>query len=176
MHIKEKDKPQWWVLRTRPNAAKKAAAALDKMGIAHYLPLQVQVRQWHDRKRKVSVAILGTYLFVQLPVQERNRVFEVDCIQSYLSEEGKAVTVSAQEIERMEAICNYEHPITFEAMDKRQWQKGSKVRILSGHFTGWEGIMLEDARSSTVQIALEKIGMSAKLEIAQTALKLLASD
>ena len=66
----------WYVVYTKPKWEKKVAEQLINSGIECYCPLITQVRQWSDRKKKVEVPLFNSYVFVQLPDAERNKVFQ----------------------------------------------------------------------------------------------------
>jgi transcription antitermination factor NusG len=56
----------WFVLYTQPRNEKKVAERLEKLGIKAYCPMTIQVRQWSDRKKKVEVPLLNSYVFVPI--------------------------------------------------------------------------------------------------------------
>lgn len=57
-------RPKFWIAAyTRPRCEKKAVAEIKKLGIETYLPTQVQIRQWSDRKKKIETAIIPMVAF-----------------------------------------------------------------------------------------------------------------
>ena len=60
-------RPKFWVaLYTRPRSEKKVRAYLDSIGIENYLPVQMQLRQWSDRKKMVEVVVIPMVIFVSV--------------------------------------------------------------------------------------------------------------
>ena len=53
----------WIAAYTWPRCEKKAVAEIKKLGIETYLPTQVQIRQWSDRKKKIETAIIPVVAF-----------------------------------------------------------------------------------------------------------------
>ena len=56
----------WYVLYTKPRNEKKTAALLAERGFIVFCPMQETIKQWSDRKKKVSEPIFRSYLFVHL--------------------------------------------------------------------------------------------------------------
>ena len=56
-----------------PNLAakKKALLELEQHGIEAYLPLQVTIKQWSDRKKKVEEPLFKSYLFVHIDYEKQ---------------------------------------------------------------------------------------------------------
>ena len=49
---------RWYVAMVRMHHEKKVAERLDKMGIENFVPVQQEIHQWSDRRKKVE-AVLG---------------------------------------------------------------------------------------------------------------------
>ncbi|RYE26048.1 MAG: UpxY family transcription antiterminator [Sphingobacteriales bacterium] len=56
----------WYVAYTKPRNEKKVAATLQQRGIAVYCPVQEEIRQWSDRKKKISEPVFRSYIFIEL--------------------------------------------------------------------------------------------------------------
>ena len=56
----------WYVLYTKPRQEKKVADGLIAIGIAAYCPLVTTIKQWSDRKKKVEVPLINSYVFVNI--------------------------------------------------------------------------------------------------------------
>ena len=84
---------QWYALYTKSRAEKKVAGELNKLGITNYLPIKRELRQWSDRKKWVEVPAISSYIFICIPKERYNDVFQVNGIVAYVSYKGKAVTI-----------------------------------------------------------------------------------
>lgn len=154
--------PQWYVIVTRPRAEKKVSEGLAKSGIMHFLPLQKQLRQWKDRKKKVDIVLFNTYLFVCLEEQCRNDVFSVPGVLRYLVVEGRPCIVSEEEIARIRRICQYEPEIVTST---EEFVPGDEVTICGGPLKGLEGTLIEKENAVYLCIRIEKIGYSVSFKI-----------
>lgn len=56
----------WYVLYTKPRNEKKLARTLDEKGFIVYCPVKDEIRQWSDRKKKISEPIFRSYIFLYL--------------------------------------------------------------------------------------------------------------
>ena len=93
----------WFVLYTKPKNELKVCKRLSSIGIEVYTPTRIEIRQWSDRKKKVLVPLLPSMVLVQLTEQEVSCVFDIPGVVRYLFFNGKRATVTAHEIEAMQA-------------------------------------------------------------------------
>lgn len=64
----------WYVLYTKPRNEKKVSTMLATRGFNVFCPLKVEVKQWSDRKKKVSEPVFRSYVFVELPDYEKYNI------------------------------------------------------------------------------------------------------
>jgi transcriptional antiterminator RfaH len=89
---------KWFVLCTKPRNEIKVAERLLKIGIEVYAPRKVEVRQWSDRKKKVTIPLLPSMVLVRVLEKEVYTVFEVPGVARFLFEQGNRATVSNEEV------------------------------------------------------------------------------
>jgi transcriptional antiterminator RfaH len=89
---------KWFVLCTKPKNELKVTERLTRIGIEVYTPTKIEVRQWSDRKKKVTLPLLPSMVLVQLLAKEVNLVFDVPGVVRFLFELGKRATVSNEEV------------------------------------------------------------------------------
>jgi transcriptional antiterminator RfaH len=89
---------KWFVLCTKPRNELKVTNRLTKIGIEVYAPTKIEVRQWSDRKKKVTIPLLPSMVLVQLLEKEVNLVFDIPGVVRFLFEHGKRATVSNEEV------------------------------------------------------------------------------
>ena len=65
----------WYVVYTKSKQEKKVAEGLKKLGIEAYCPLVTVMKQWSDRKKKVEVPLINSYVFVNIDERQRDDVF-----------------------------------------------------------------------------------------------------
>jgi transcription antitermination factor NusG len=95
---------QWYALYTEPRHEKKVADRLLKLGVEVYCPLVTQIKQWSDRKKKVEVPLLPSYVFVKLEESNRDIVFQVSGVVRYLFWLGKPAIIRNEEIQHLNQV------------------------------------------------------------------------
>ena len=148
----------WYVLYTKPRNEKKVALDLEKMGINVYCPLVTEIHQWSDRKKKVEVPLIKSYLFVQLEEKNRDIVFQVPGAVRYVFWLQKPAIVKGQEIDIMKEWLSGE---TVDAKVE-SLRPGDKMSVPSGFFKGKEGV-IEEINNNRVQLLLLDLGMKITL-------------
>jgi len=149
----------WFVLYTKPRNEKKVALQLEKMGITVYCPLVTEIHQWSDRKKKVEVPLIKSYLFVQLEEKDREIVFQVPGVVRYVFWLQKPAMVRDQEIDIMKEW------LAGEMVDAKveSLRPGDRMNMPSGLFEGEEGV-IEEINKNRVQLLLIDLGMKITLK------------
>jgi len=94
---------KWFVLCTKPRNELKVTDRLNRIGIEVYTPTKIEVRQWSDRKKKVTTPLLPSMVLVQLLEKEVDLVFQVPGAVRFLFEHGKRASVSNEEVLAMKS-------------------------------------------------------------------------
>lgn len=144
----------WYVLYTKPRWERKTAGELEKLGIEVYCPMITTIRQWSDRKKKVTSPLFTSYIFVRLKEKDRNQVFAASGVVRYLFWLNKPAIVRDEEIETIERWLNNDE---FEDIEVRSFQPGERVEIQSGPMKGQKGIVKE-VRRKEISLVLESLG------------------
>ena len=99
----EGNSKKWFVLCTKPRNELKVTERLSKIGFEVYTPTKIEVRQWSDRKKKVTTPLLPSMVLVQLLEKEVDAVFQVPGAVRFLFEHGKRASVSNEEVLAMKS-------------------------------------------------------------------------
>ena len=150
----------WYALYTKPRNEKKVADSLNALGIEVYCPVINTVKQWSDRKKKVTLPVLPSYVFVKIEEQKRNDVFQVAGVVRYVFWLGKPAIIRPIEIEALQHSLTQE----YKSITTTQLQKGDSVKIPAGPFKGYEGI-IRQVSASKMQLLLDSIGVLITLDV-----------
>ena len=98
----------WFVAYTKPNSEKKIAEALANRGVNIYCPTYVEMRQWSDRKKKVTIPLFRSYLFVNLAdyQSESSQILALPGVIKFVWWQGKPGIVKENEINEIKAFLN----------------------------------------------------------------------
>ena len=130
---------KWFVVYTKPQQELKVAEQLTSLGITNCCPTITLIKQYSDRKKKVTKPLLSSYVMVQLEEKERNKVFACTGIVRYLFFLGKPVFVPASDITLMQNHLNgvyYDSKVTTLSV-------GDSYTITQGPFSGNCGKVVE---------------------------------
>ena len=145
---------KWFVVYTRPQQELKVASQLSVMGITNYCPIITLVKQYSDRKKKVTRPLLSSYVMVELEDKERNKVFACSGIVRYLFFLGKPAVVPASQINLMQDHLNgayNDYKVTTLSV-------GDSHTITEGPFSGALGKVVE-TNNTKVKLELASLGM-----------------
>jgi transcriptional antiterminator RfaH len=144
----------WFVLYTKPQQELKVCEHLNKIAIEAYCPAIEEVRQWSDRKKKVIVPLIKSYVFVRVESEERQKVFEAPGVVRYLFWLGKPAIVFDKEIEALKnSLLKPYSSIKVETL-----VPGNRMTITSGPFMEKEGTIVK-VSSKFLTVALEQLGL-----------------
>ena len=143
----------WYVLYTKPRQEKKVADSLNAIGISAYCPMVTVVKQWSDRKKKVQLPLINSYVFVNIEEHQREEVFKVSGIVRYLFWLGKPAVVRAIEIEALKQSLEG----IVASFEVSAIQKDTIYKIPEGPFQGFEGIV-KNINATTIQLLLVDLG------------------
>ena len=94
---------KWFVLYTKPRNELKVTERLTRIGVEVYTPIKTEVRQWSDRKKKVTIPLLPAMVLVKLLEKEVDIVFNIPGTVRFLFEHGKRASVSNEEVLAMKS-------------------------------------------------------------------------
>ena len=149
----------WYVVYTKPKWEKKVAERLNDIGVLTYCPLITKISQWSDRKKKVSVPLFNSYVFVQIEEEKRNQIFDIVGVVRYLFWLGKPAVVKDFEIAAIKEWLAV--PDEYEvALD--EWKKGDKVVLESGPFIS-QSALIQEVKQNHYILILESLGCVLKV-------------
>lgn len=150
----------WYVLITKPKSEIKAAQRLQALGFEVYCPTRVEVRQWSDRKKKVTVPLLPSMLLINLPDNERAQVFVVPGVLRYLFWLGQPAVVPEHEVELLKEIAEGKQQV----LATEKIAVGKEVDLKKFGFTAEKGTV-KYISGNQCWVVLHKLGYVVKLKI-----------
>ena len=145
---------KWFVVYTRPQQELKVASQLSAMGITNYCPTITLIKQYSDRKKKVTKPLLSSYVMVELEDNERQKVFDCSGIVRYLFFLGKPAVVPANQINLMQDHLNG----VYNDFKVTTLSLGDSHTITEGLFSGVTGKVVE-TDNTKVKLELTSLGM-----------------
>lgn len=101
----------WYVLITKPKSELKVANRLLELGFEICCPTRIEVRQWSDRKKKVTVPLLPSMILINIPEKDRSLVFTVPGTVRYLFWLGQPAVVPENEVVLLKEIADQKQKV-----------------------------------------------------------------
>ena len=146
----------WYAIYTRPRSEKKVYELLTKNGINCYLPLITTVRQWSDRKKKVQLPLISSYVFVRSKVIDLKNILPFNGVVRVLKHLGKPAIIKDYEIENIKILLEDSDKIKF--VRDIHLQKGDSIVVKNGVFKGLIAECIEFNGKHRVIVRIEALG------------------
>ena len=150
---------KWFVVYTKPQQELKVVSQLSAMGIKNYCPTITLIKQYSDRKKKVTKPLLSSYVMVELEEKERQKVFSCPGIVRYLYYLGKPAVVPISEINQMQDYLNG----VYNDIKVTSLSVGDFHIINEGPFSGISGEVVQ-TDNTKVKLELASLGMHITLK------------
>jgi transcription antitermination factor NusG len=155
--------PKWFALVTRSRAEKKVAERISQQWNT-FLPLYTQWRQWSDRKKKVQVPLIPSFVFVNTTERELSAILKDDGVVRVLRYLGKPAVVRDEEIEVLRLFTKNKNII--QTINPIDLSKGEMVEIVQGPFAGIKANYINHSGKHKIIVNIEAIGTFFQVEVA----------
>ncbi len=160
---------QWFVVYTRFNTEKKLQSTLENAGYTTFLPLYTTLRQWSDRKKKVSLPLIRSVIFVKLEQSKLNDLYQFTYVQGILKEHGEPGTVRKQEIDNLEIIAKEWSGEKVKTNKTISLESGDAVKVKRGPFEGVFGELVSIKGKHRVVVKLRSMQVEFVIDVPKNA-------
>lgn len=150
------DEKNWFALYTKPRSEFKAAKELESIEIQHYLPAITRVKQWSDRKKKITEPLLRGYIFIFANEKERSLSLEMNSVVRCLFDQGKPARIPAWQIDNLKKMLDYK----YDFFVREGIVAGVKVRIKEGPFEGVIGTVQGTTNDKSLSVTIQLLNRS----------------
>ncbi|MEA4918545.1 UpxY family transcription antiterminator [Proteiniphilum sp.] len=167
---------RWLAAYVKMHHEKKVRDRLTAMGIESFLPVQVELRQWSDRKKKVERVLIPMMIFVHVDMAEQREVITLPSILHYLTLRGehRPAEIPEEQMDRFRFMLDYsDSEVNFNTDDL---QPGEKVRVIKGPLSGLEGELMTIEGKSRIAIRIHQLGCAVVEMSASMVEKKVSSD
>ena len=128
----------WFAFYTKPKHEYKAEQFIKSIDLDCYLPTITTLKQWSDRKKKVTEPLFKGYIFVNCTERERYYALQHESIISTVNFSGQPARIPDWQIENLKKMLDENR----EVFVKDMIAEGTKVKIIDGPFSGVTGIVV----------------------------------
>lgn len=158
----------WYAVYVNVKHEKKVVQKLSEKQIEAYSPMVKRLQQWSDRKKWVEFPMLSGYVFVNIDLQEKEKVLQSPGVFSFIKFNGIEAKIREVEINVLKSIEISGYDVTQE-MDNMKIL--DSVEITQGALKGLIGTIVQANNTNYVQIVLESMNQSVKVKLPQHILK-----
>ena len=155
------DNRKWLVIYTKPKNELKVSNRLSEMGVECYCPTFKSMRQWSDRKKKITMPLFRSYVFVKINPEKRELVYSVNGVVRYLFWLGKPAIVKNEEIEAIKDFLSESNSIEHPSGDLAF---GQSMNIRQGPFKGMTGKYLYRKKNQLI-LEVPTLGTVVKISL-----------
>ena len=165
-------RPKFWIaVYTRPRSERKLVQELSKLGIETYVPIQSQLRQWSDRKKKIDVMIIPMIVFAHITEVDvatiRTRPHALR-ILTYPGQKKPAI-IPDKQIEQLKFILK--HADSDVEFVTNVYVKDEPVEVVRGNLMGLTGQVERTSDEKANLIIIIEILGGAKVSISASDIK-----
>jgi len=148
---------KWYAIYTKPRFEKKVLLLLENEGFEVYTPMIKTIRQWSDRKKKVIVPLIPSYVFIKIEELKLNNLLKYNGVVGILKYLKKPAVVKDYEINNLKIIC--ESPDLIEDTEVGNFKINETVQITGGPFTGLYGEYIKQKGKHKVLLHVASLGL-----------------
>ncbi len=161
---------RWFVLYTKTNAEKKFAERLQIAGYVVYLPLQEELKQWSDRKKKIQKPLISSVVFVRCTEAQLSGLYSILGFSRILRYLGKPAVVQPQEILNLQILLQQAAAPELAAQNLAP---GVAIEVLRGPFKGIIGTAVQGLNTLRVKIEIRHLGVAFGINVPKSFVKAL---
>jgi len=146
----------WLALYTKPRSEVKAEEQLTSSSIQTYLPTITKLKQWSDRKKKVTEPLFRGYIFIYADEQERLISVEKQAIVRCLFDNGRPARIPEWQIDNIRKMLESDTNVIVH----NGIVPGAKVKIKSGSFQGVIGTVINESSGKSISVSIDLLNRS----------------
>lgn len=153
----------WYAAHTRPNHEKSVARQLGFRNIERLLPLCNSVRQWKDRRVRLSAPLFSGYVFVRISLRDRLHVLGVPGVASLVGFGNHPAPLPEEDIQSILCCMSCEtnvEPHPYPCV-------GNRVRVKNGPLHGLTGVVVQLKNRKRLVLSFDLIRRSATVDADQ---------
>ena len=144
----------WYALYTKPRKEQKVAQQLEQLGFTIYLPLKTEMKQWSDRKKKVTSPLFTSYVFIQIEEAKRAEVFIIDGVLNYIFWLGKPAVIRDEEMQLLKNEVDKPN----SNVEVTAIEPGERIQLQQGVFKGQQSVV-EYVSNNKAHLFLPSLGI-----------------
>jgi len=155
-------KKGWFAVYTRSRYEKSTADELELQQITVYLPMYRTLRVWTDRRKRVTVPLIRSYLFVHIGEPEYMKVLHTPGVVKIISFSGRPAPIPDWQINNLRILIGAGVPVADTPVN---YKPGNLVTIAHGALTGLCGTVVSIRARCLIVISITALNYNLSVEI-----------
>jgi transcription antitermination factor NusG len=152
---------EWNAVYTRHQHERTVADSLAGNGFEVFLPMYEVIRQWADRKKRISLPLFPCYVFVRNSFARSIKVLSTPGVHSLVMFSGRPAPIPESEIDGIRKAVESRFPVEPHPF----LRCGDWVRVKSGALAGLEGILVRKKDCYRLVLSMNLLGRSIAVEV-----------
>ena len=170
-NISDCEPSDWFAAYTRHHHENTVAESLLGRGLEVFLPMYEALRQWSDRRKRVSLPLFPCYVFFRGNHERHINVLSTPGVHSIVGFAGHPAVIEKRQIDAIRlAVENHlrvePHPFL---------RTGDQVRVKFGPLAGIEGILIRKRGFARLILSAELLQKSVSVEVDANCIERIAS-
>lgn len=149
---------KWLAVYVKMHHEKRVRDRLTELGIETFLPVQIEIRQWSDRKKRMERVLIPMMIFVRVDTTEQHKVLTHPSVLRYLVLRGEHIPaeIPEEQMNRFRFMLDFSDlPVSFNTSFP---QPGEKVRVAKGPLVGLEGELITINGKANIVVRINQLG------------------
>ena len=156
MSLNTSSDKSWFALYTKSRCEFKAAGEIGSIGVEYYLPTITKVKQWSDRKKKISEPLLRGYIFIYTDERGRMISLEQESVVRCIFDNGRPARIPEWQINNLRLFLNGKS----DFFVNEGLLLGEKVLIKDGPFEGVIGTIVGKGNEKSIAVTIDLLNRS----------------
>jgi transcriptional antiterminator NusG len=167
----------WLVVKTKPRAEKRLAQQLSSAGVEALVITYTSIRQWSNRKKKVTLPLINGIIFVPNTPEIFDVIYHYPQVLGILRDNDKYGLVTKEEIECLLKVASEWSGNKIEYLQANQnLSEGDLVEILDGEFKGLIGELVTIKGKHRLVVQMKSLNIGFTIELAKSKVKYLSGN
>lgn len=160
-NLPESESDEWYAVYTRHQHERAVAESLTGRGLEVFLPVYEALRQWTDRRKRLSLPLFPCYVFFRGNPERRARVLSTPGVHSVVGFGGRPAAIEKSQVEAVRLAVESR----FRVEPHPFLRHGDRVRVKSGSLMGVEGILIRKRGLARLIISADLLQKSVSVEV-----------
>ena len=166
-----KKSTNWFAVYTKSRSEQKVFERLEKAAYKSFLPLITELRQWSDRKKKVKVPLISSYVFVKVQEKDLAAIYTIPGVVGVLKYLGHPAKIKAVEINNLKIIANNNEDVSTIA--PYLLKNGKSVQVIKGPFEGLIAVYQSNKGKHRIIIKIQALNSFMEISIPISHIKII---